>query len=133
MNFEISGKLIVTESIVDVTVSFRKREFVIEVVNERNSDWNDFIKFQLTQDKCLLLDSFNIGDFIKVTFNIRGRKWEKDGNISYFSNLEAWKLEKSSLNATTYPSSISSSPPSPPPLTKDDIPFEKEREDVADF
>ena len=118
MNFEIIGKLIVKENIVDITTSFRKREFVIEVVNERNSDWNDFIKFQLIQDKCLLLDSYNIDDVIKVSFNIKGRKWEKDGNINYFSNLEAWKLEKSSLSETT---SVPP-PPAPPPLTEDDIP-----------
>jgi hypothetical protein len=94
MNFEISGNLIVKENTQDISASFKKREFVIEVVNERNSDWNDFIKFQLTQDRCSSLDPLQVGDKIKVSFNIRGRKWEKDGKVNYFSNLEAWRIEK---------------------------------------
>lgn len=94
MNFEISGNIIVKEDTQDISASFKKREFVIEVVNERNSDWNDFIKFQLTQDRCNLLDPLQVGDNIKVSFNIRGRKWEKDGRVNYFSNLEAWRIEK---------------------------------------
>ncbi|WP_439184290.1 DUF3127 domain-containing protein [Carboxylicivirga taeanensis] len=94
MNFEISGNVIVKEDVQDISANFKKREFVIEVLNERNSDWNDFIKFQLTQDRCNLLDPIQVGDQIKVNFNIRGRKWEKDGRVNYFSNLEAWRIEK---------------------------------------
>ena len=77
-----------------ISDKFKKREFVIEVENEKNSDWNDFIKFQLTQDRTELLDTVSLNDVIKVSFNIKGRKWEKDGKINYFSNLEAWRIEK---------------------------------------
>lgn len=55
MNFEILGKVILKEDTQKMSEKFSKREFVIEVENERNSDWNDFIKFQLTQDRCDLL------------------------------------------------------------------------------
>ena len=94
MSFEISGNLIVKEDVVEINASFKKREFVIEVINERNTDWNDFIKFQVTQDRCSLVDPLQVGDKIKVTFDVRGRKWEKDGKVNYFSNLEAWRIEK---------------------------------------
>ena len=94
MSFEISGNLIVKEDVVEINASFKKREFVIEVANERNAEWNDFIKFQVTQDRCSLVDPLQVGDQIKVTFNVRGRKWEKDGKVNYFSNLEAWRIEK---------------------------------------
>jgi len=100
MNFELTGNLLVKENTVDVNATFKKREFVIEVPNERNKDWNDFIKFQLTQDKCSTLDAFNVGEPIRVFFNIKGRKWEKDGKVNYFSNLEAWKLEKVQSSGT---------------------------------
>ena len=123
MNFEISGALILKDDVVEISNSFRKREFVIEVVNERNSDWNDFIKFQLTQDKCSLLDQFQLGDNLKVGFNIRGRKWEKDGKINYFSNLEAWRLEmegSQTQSSTPPPYSETDIPPADP---ADDLPF----------
>jgi hypothetical protein len=102
-NYEIEGKLIVKEEIIQVSDSFKKREFVIEVVNERDEKFNDFLKFQLTQDKCSLIDKTEIGEKIKVAFNIRGRKWEKEGKTNFFTTLECWKLfgaekEQSNVN-----------------------------------
>ncbi|ASB47845.1 DUF3127 domain-containing protein [Alkalitalea saponilacus] len=123
MNFEISGSLIVKEDTVDITSSFKKREFVIEVINERNQDWNDFIKFQLTQDKCGLLDSYNLGDNIKVGFNLRGRKWEKDGKVNYFTNLEAWRIDIVSDGQLAEPQA-------PPPFAETDIPPAEPKDDL---
>ncbi len=94
MNYEVTGKLILKEETQQVTASFQKRDFVIEVENERNPQWNDFIKVQLTQDRCDLLQNISEGELIKVHFNLRGRKWEKDGKVSYFTNLEGWRIEK---------------------------------------
>ena len=92
--YQIIGKLRVKMDEQQISDRFKKREFVIEVENERNSDWNDFIKFQLTQDRCNDIEDYSLGSQIKVSFNVRGRKFEKDGRVNYFSNLEAWKVEK---------------------------------------
>ena len=117
-NYEIEGKLIVKENVQDVTSSFKKREFVIEVLNEKNAEWNDFIKFQLTQDRCSLLDNSELGEKIKVTFNVRGRKWEKEGKTIYFTTLECWKLlgAENETNVTNVNQDI-------PTATEDDLPF----------
>ena len=123
MNFELTGSLIVKENTVDINATFKKREFVIEVANERNKDWNDFIKFQITQDKCSTLDAFNVGEPIKVFFNIRGRKWEKDGKTNYFSNLEAWKLEKVQGSEQDSPLPQFNEIEIPPAGPNDDLPF----------
>ncbi len=124
MNFEISGNVIVKDNTQDISASFKKREFVIEVVNERNSDWNDFIKFQLTQDRCNLLDPIQLGDKIKVSFNIRGRKWEKDGRVNYFSNLEAWRIEKEEAALPPdAPAPTFNEADIPPASPEEDLPF----------
>ena len=47
MNYEVVGKLIQKEDIQQVTASFQKRDFVIEVENERNPQWNDFTQHNL--------------------------------------------------------------------------------------
>jgi hypothetical protein len=95
MSFEINGKLYEKFDTVTVSDKFRKREFVIEKTESASfGDITDHIKFQLTQDRCDQLDRYNINEEIKISFNIRGRKWEKDGKVSYFSNLEAWRIEK---------------------------------------
>ncbi|MGE5317715.1 MAG: DUF3127 domain-containing protein, partial [Chloroflexota bacterium] len=55
-----------------------------------------FLKFQFTGDKCATLDNFKPGMDVLVSFNLKGRKYEKDGRISYFMDLEAWKLASTS-------------------------------------
>jgi hypothetical protein len=124
MSFELTGPLHLIENVVEISASFKKREFVIEVENERNPEWNDFIKFQITQDRCSLLDNFQVGQKVKVTFNIRGRKWEKDGKVNYFSNLEAWRIdaveEALSPDAPLPQFNEADIPPAGP---EDDLPF----------
>ena len=73
MNYEIVGKLIFKEETQHISDRFQKREFVIEVENEKNSQWNDFVKVQLIQDRCDLLENIDLNENIKVYFNIRGR------------------------------------------------------------
>lgn len=95
MSFEIEGKIIVLEETIQVSEKFKKREFVIDC-SEQKEDviYDNFLKFQTVQDRCSQLDNCNIGDTVKLSFNLKGRKWEKDGKISYFTNLEAWRVEK---------------------------------------
>lgn len=86
-----------------VTDKFKKREFILEVKESNNSGFEfvEYIKFQTLQDKCSLLDGLNLNDQVKVSFNLRGRKWEKDGQTSYFTNLDAWKIENEQLTSIT--------------------------------
>ncbi|HKK63977.1 MAG TPA: DUF3127 domain-containing protein [Bacteroidales bacterium] len=96
MSFEISGRLTEIFPVQQVTDKFKKREFILEVKETSNTGFEfvEYIKFQAVQDKCSLLDAFSPNDDVKVSFNLRGRKWEKDGKISYFTNLDAWRIEK---------------------------------------
>lgn len=95
MSFDITGKLIEKYDTTAVSDKFKKREFILETKESSGSfDFTEYIKFQLIMDKCSLLDSFQTGENMKVHFNLRGRKWEKDGKVSYFTNLDAWKLER---------------------------------------
>jgi hypothetical protein len=124
MSFELAGILIEKFDVQQVSDSFRKREFIVEKTeNQGGMEFTDHIKFQLTQDRCSLIDSINIQDEIKVNFNIRGRRWVKDGNVSYFTNLEAWRIEKTAV-APEEP------PPPPPSLTDEDAPPSEELDDL---
>lgn len=87
----IKGKIIEIFDTQQVTDKFQKREFVIEFAE--NPQYPEFIKFELTQDRCDLIDSFNKGDEIDVFFNIRGRKWtDPQGQEKYFNSLQAWRI-----------------------------------------
>jgi len=125
MSFELTGKLIVKEDTVNISDKFKKREFVIDVPNERNPEWNDMVKFQTTQDRVDLIEPFNIGDELKVAFNIRGKKWERDGRVNYFTNLEAWRIDKVDAAGGNSPSAapMPDQPEALPPEGEDDFPF----------
>ncbi|MCK5168514.1 MAG: DUF3127 domain-containing protein, partial [Bacteroidales bacterium] len=84
------------------------------------------IKFQLTQDKCNLVDNIEVNDEIKVNFNIRGKKWERDGKVNYFTNLDAWRIEKIQ-NQNSDDENMS------PPPSLDDLPPENDEPDDLPF
>ncbi len=119
MNFELTGKLIEKFDTAQISDTFKKREFVIEhIENTGGMEYTNQIKFQLTQDRCTLIDNVNINDDIQVSFSVRGRRWVKDDRVSYFTNLEAWKIEKIAA-------SPEEPPPSPPAMDEDVPPFEE--------
>lgn len=86
MSYEMTGKLHKIYPTENKTDSFQAREFVVLM---ESGNYPQYIKFQLTQDRCALLDPFAEGQEIKVHFDLRGREW----NEKYFTNLNAWRLE----------------------------------------
>jgi single-strand DNA-binding protein len=123
MLYEAFGKLHVLFDEQQVTEKFRKREFVVEI---EDGNYPQYVKFQLTQDKCSALNSFQKGDKIKVVFGLSGREGKsRDGNTVYFTNLGAWKLEKIDGGApAAAPSRAAAASSSDAPAPDDDdIPF----------
>jgi hypothetical protein len=94
MSFEITGKLIAKYNTVQRSETFKTREFVIEKSDDINGRIiTNYIKFQSVQDRTAIVDRYNEGDTVKVYFNIRGSRWEKDGKVNYITNLDAWRME----------------------------------------
>jgi hypothetical protein len=97
MSLEVTGKLHVKYDTQQVSDKFKKREFVIELAEEINGNiYTNYAKMQLVQNKCEILDRFKEGDLIKVSFNIKGNRWERDGKVNYITNLDAWRIENAS-------------------------------------
>ena len=95
MSYELTGKLVAKFDTMQKTATFKTREFAVEKVDDIGGKTiSNFVKFQCVQDKTNLIDRINIGDEIKVHFNIKGTKWEKDGKVNYFTNLDAWRIEQ---------------------------------------
>lgn len=92
MAYEATGRLHEIFDEQQVSEKFRKREFVLEVID---GQYPEHIKFQTVQDKTALIDPFKVGDEVKVSFNLRGRGFNKNGQMLYFTNLEAWRIENS--------------------------------------
>ena len=86
MSFEVEGILYRKFDTESKTETFQARDFVLKVDDGK---YSQLIKFQLTQDRCQLIDPYPEGEQMKVHFDLRGREW----NGRFFTNLNAWKLE----------------------------------------
>jgi hypothetical protein len=136
VSFEVEGNLYRKFDTEQKTDSFRAREFVLQIEGQ----YPQLIKFQLTQDRCDLIDAYDEGNQLKVHFDLRGREW----NDKYFTNLNAWRVEAAEQGAAAAAPAQQSSgggssaggPAPAPPMTEvpagagqpnidfdDDIPF----------
>lgn len=107
--FNIVGILKVKGQDQQVSEKFRKRDFVI---TDNSSQYAQHISFQLSQDRCDMLDPYQVGQEINVFFNLRGREWKspKDGETKYFNSLEAWKIQPTGAMAAAAPTTTQSQP-----------------------
>jgi hypothetical protein len=95
MSYELNGKLVEKYDVVQRTATFKTREFVVEKSEDIGGRIiTNFVKFQSVQDKTSIIDRVNVGDEVKVHFNIKGTKWEKEGKVNYITNLDAWRIEQ---------------------------------------
>jgi hypothetical protein len=125
MAFEITGKVIDILPVNQVSDKFRKREFVIEKKETGGSAvFVDYIKFQLVQDKCDLINESFLNEEVRIWFNLKGNKWERDGKTNYFTNLDAWKIEKASEPGRDQNIPLSTLEDVPPEIDElSDLPF----------
>ena len=86
MSFEVEGKLHKKFDTEQKSGTFQTREFVLL---DDKSQYPNYIKFQLVQDRVDILDNVQEGSTIKVYFDLRGREWQG----KYFTNLQAWRIE----------------------------------------
>jgi hypothetical protein len=145
MSYEITGFLREKFDTHHVSSTFRKRAFVVEIVETSSAGvaYPEVIQLEFIQDKVDLLDKYNIGDTVEVCFNLKGREWfnPKTQQKNFFNTLQAWKIKEvgagSGSEQPPPPVPASASAPLPEPEQKesptplpmssfeneDDIPF----------
>ena len=127
---EATGKLHTIFDTKQVSERFTKREFVLEIADGK---YPQTVLFQLTGDRCANLDEFQVGDEVRLEFNLRGREWKSpSGDIKFFNSLDVWRIE--AARQARRPARRSDAPPpdmdavpartdEPRPGDVDDIPF----------
>lgn len=132
MAYEVTGKLVAKYDTIQRSETFKTREFVVEKTDDIGGRIiSNYVKFQCVQDRTALPDRYNIGDEVKVSFNLKGSKWSKDGRENYITNLDAWRIEAAgSLQQNSFgPQQGVDAPPPPfvpdaaPSDSGDDLPF----------
>lgn len=104
---------------------FRKREVVITTEEQ----YPQQILIEFIQDKCELLNNYQVGQNVKIGINLRGREWTNpEGETKYFNSIQGWRIDALENDSTT------EIPPIPPPTSfepaegdanevDDDLPF----------
>ena len=89
---EIVGNIkMIDETKVVNASGFRKRDFVVTT----DEQYPQHIIINLIQDKCDMLNNYQVGEQVKVSINIRGREWTNpEGQVKYFNDITAWRIEK---------------------------------------
>ena len=120
MSQSITGKIHVIKDTQEVSASFKKREFVLEYAT--NPMYPQYLAFQVLQDNVEMLDTYNVGDIVKVDFDIRGREWTSpQGEVKFFNSLDAWRMTLESAGAEPEKKSQPEPVANQPDMT--DLPF----------
>ncbi len=88
---EVQGKIkMIDETKTYGTNGFRKRELVITTEEQ----YPQHIMIEFVQDKTDLLNSYQVGQNVKVSINLRGREWvNPQGETKYFNSIQGWRIE----------------------------------------
>ena len=91
---------------------FKKRELVVTTEEQ----YPQHILVEFIQDKCEILNSFQIGNNVKIGINLKGREWTNpEGQIKYFNSVQGWRID-------IIDDEISQElPPIPPPISSENI------------
>lgn len=88
---EVTGKIkLIGEEQTFGSNGFRKRELVVTTEEQ----YPQSILVEFVQDKCDLLNSYQVGQNVKVSINLRGREWvNPQGETKYFNSIQGWRIE----------------------------------------
>jgi hypothetical protein len=127
---EVTGRVKMIDQTKEVGSSgFKKRDIVVTT----DEQYPQHILVQFVQDKCDLLNNFQVGEQVKIDINLRGREWTNpQGETVYFNTIQGWRIGKLQAEAPGAPTAPSPAMPTPEtfaPATNlneeepDDLPF----------
>lgn len=93
---EITGKIKFIGSTQQVSDKFSKREVVVST----DEQYPQHISIEFNQDKCSILDKYDVGDEVTVGINLRGREYTNPntGEVKYFNSIQGWNIKKDAVN-----------------------------------
>lgn len=86
----VNGTIKVIEKTIEKG-NFRSKNVVVKTSEQYPQE----ILIQFVQDKCDVLNSYNVGQEVEVEVNLRGREWiDPQGVAKYFNTIQGWKIKK---------------------------------------
>ncbi len=126
---EVIGKIKMIDQTKEVgTSGFKKRDVVVTT----DEQYPQHILVQFVQDKCDLLNNYQVGESVKIDINLRGREWvNPQGETVYFNTIQGWRIGKLTPEAPVATPSYAATPAATPFETTQD--FKEEEHDDLPF
>lgn len=88
---EITGKIkLIGDEQTFGASGFRKRELVVTT----SEQYPQMLMVEFVQDKCDMLNNYQVGQDVKIAINLRGREWiNPEGVARYFNSIQGWRIE----------------------------------------
>ncbi len=88
---EVTGKIKkISETQTFGASGFRKRELVLTT----DEQYPQMLAIEFVQDKCDALNTYQVGQDVKISINLRGREWiNPEGEAKYFNSIQGWRIE----------------------------------------
>jgi hypothetical protein len=124
---EISGKLKLILAEETFASGFNKRSFVIAVEDRYPYD----VCFDLLKEKVAMIDNFQIGENLKVSFDVKSREY----NGKWFTGCTAWKIDRAGGSVDSGSNGSGYQQAGPPPISAGDIdrmsgPADEDKDDL---
>ncbi len=125
---ELQGTIKRISELLTFPSGFQKREMVLNTEEQ----YPQPINLEFLSEKADLLNSYKVGDRVKVSINIRGREWTSpQGEVKYFNSITGWRIEKTEAsNDFNEPVQAKNSVPAQEPETSKSNVFDSEDDDL---
>ena len=110
---DIAGRIHKIMDVQQVSATFQKRVVVIEQTTEDTAGkiYSELISLEFIQDKCSLLDNYQVGQNVEILFNLKGREWTSpQGEVKYFNTLQAWQIHSDEKAPEVMPPAANAAP-----------------------
>ena len=122
MSYKAEGRIHLKGDTEQITERFTKREFV--VMTDESSRYPQYVSFQLTGQRCDMLDQFDVGDVVEIEFRLNGRQWTSpNGDVRFFNSLVVFGIDRVGPVANVDPGVSDRDMPVPDAFSDDEIPF----------
>jgi hypothetical protein len=87
---QVKGKLKRINPTEVVSDKFKKRVLHVETVEQ----YPQVIEVQFIQDKCDIVDKYQVGQQVEIGYNLKGREWTNpEGVVRVFNTVEGWYIK----------------------------------------
>jgi len=71
--------------------NFEKRTFWLEEVTDK---YPNTFQLELWKHDCAMIDNYELGDFVTVYVDIKGKYWNKNYKDGVMNTIKCWNIEK---------------------------------------